>query len=98
MLTKEKPATISQKINSFGPWIKWLIKKEYAEYRATTAYIEMLCPHPKVRNVEDSSVRKLENLVRATLISEFGERIERSPSFNYLVSSVMYKLLKQSLE
>ncbi len=99
MLTKEKPQTdIKQKINSFGPWIKWLIKREVEEYKATSAYIEMLCPHPKVRNIEDSSIRKLEKLVRATIISEFGARIEHSASFNYLVSSVMYKLLRQSMD
>ncbi|MEW5819488.1 MAG: hypothetical protein AB1782_04800 [Cyanobacteriota bacterium] len=96
MLTKEKP-TVSEKIRTFGPWIKWLVKKEFHEYKATSAYIEMLCPNPKVKSVEDSSIRKLENLVRATIISEFGGRIEHSKGFNLLVNSVMYKLQKESL-
>lgn len=98
MLTKEKSTTIKEKIKGFGPWVKWLVRKEYEEYKATSAYIEMLCPNPKVRNVEDSSIKQLEKLVKATIIREFGSKVERSKYFNYLVDSVMYKLQKQSLE
>lgn len=97
MLTKQKP-TIKEKFETFGPWIKWLVKREYQQYKATQAYIEMLCPNEKVRTVDDSSIRKLENLVRATIISEFGSRIEHSSGFNLLVNSVMYKLQRESLK
>ena len=97
MLTKDKPSTI-EKIRSFGPWVKWLVKKEYNEYKATNAYIEMLCPNPKVKTVDDTSIKKLEDLVRATIISEFGSRIEHSRGFNLLVNSVMYKLQKDALK
>lgn len=96
MLTKESP-TISNKIKSFGPWIKWLVKKEYQEYRVTSAYIEMLTPSPKVCRVEDSSIHKLENLVKATIVNEFGSQVQHSKGFNLLVNTVMYRLLKESL-
>lgn len=96
MLTKEQP-TISNKIKTFGPWIKWLVKKEYQEYKVTSAYIEMLTPSPKVARVEDSSIHKLENLVKATIVNEFGSQVQHSKGFNLLVNSVMYKLLQESL-
>lgn len=95
MLTKEKQ-TIKNKISSFGPWVKWLVKKEFEEYKATDAYIDMLCPNTNPQSIENSPVNKLENLVRATIKKEFGGRIEHSQSYNLLVNSVMYKLLKSS--
>lgn len=95
MITKEKQ-NISTRIQSFGPWVKWLVKKEFEEYKATDAYIEMLCPSPKTHNIESSSIHKLETLVKASIKKEFGSRIEHSSSYNLLVNSVMYKLLKSS--
>lgn len=96
MLTKEQPKT-QNKFKTFGPWIKWLVKKEIQEYRANSTYIEMLCPNPKLKGVENTSIAKLERLVRATILSEFGASVEHSKCFNLLVNSVMYKLQKESL-
>ena len=96
MLTKEQPKT-QNKIKSFGPWIKWLVKKEIQEYKATNAYIEMLCPNPNLKGADNTSIAKLERLVRATILSEFGASAEHSKCFNFLVNSVMYKLQKESL-
>lgn len=97
MLTKDRP-TIGEKIKTFAPWIKWLVKKEIEEYKATSAYIEMLCPGPRVRKVEDSPIKQLERLVKASIVKEFGSRIEHSRGFNLLVDTVMYKLQKEDLK
>ncbi len=97
MLTKEKP-TITEKVKTFAPWVKWLVKKEVETYKATIAYIEMLCPNQKVYSVEESPVKKLERLVKASIVSEFGTKIEHSKGFGLLVNAVMYKLQKESIQ
>lgn len=98
MVTQEKKKDLRQKIQDFGPWVKWLVRREIEEAKATSAYIDMLCPSTNSSKVEDSPVAKLEKLVKSTIIKEFGPSIVDNKSFNLLVDAVMHKIQRESMD
>lgn len=101
MITKKaenQRETVQEKIKGFGPWVQWLVKKELDEYKITSAYIDMLCPSPRVKTINDSPIKKLETLVRATISKEFGDEIKNPQTLTLLVDSVMYNLQKKDLQ
>ena len=69
--------------------------KNVQDYKINSQYIDYIIPEEK-KGIEYDNL-KLENMVKESLIKEFGPKIKSSKSFNLLVDAVVHNLKKKQL-
>ncbi len=87
---------IVRKLKNIAPKIKWVMFKNIQDYKINSEYIDYIIPEEK-KSVEFDNI-KLENMVKESLIKEFGPEIKNSKSYNMLVDAVVHNLKKKQLE
>ena len=61
---------IVRKLKNIAPKIKWVMFKNIQDYKINSEYIDYIIPEEK-KSVEFDNI-KLENMVKESLIKEFG--------------------------
>ncbi|HIS54524.1 TPA: hypothetical protein IAA82_06185 [Candidatus Galligastranaerophilus gallistercoris] len=90
-----KNLKIVKKLKNIAPKIKWVMFKNVQDYKINSQYIDYIIPEEK-KGIEYDNL-KLENMVKESLIKEFGPKIKSSKSFNLLVDAVVHNLKKKQL-
>ena len=90
-----KNLKIVKKLKNIAPKIKWVMFKSVQDYKINSQYIDYIIPEEK-KGIEYDNL-KLENMVKESLIKEFGPKIKSSKSFNLLVDAVVHNLKKKQL-
>lgn len=91
-----KNSKFVKSVKNITPAIKSGLFKEIQDYKINSEYINYVAPD-KENSVEYDN-EKLENMVKASLVKEFGPDIKKSKSFNLLVDAVVHNLKKKQLE
>ncbi len=84
-----------KKLKNVAPKIKWAMFKNVQDYKINSQYIDYIIPEQK-KSIEYDSI-KLENMVKESLIKEFGPKIKNSKSYPMLVDAVVHNLKKKQL-
>ena len=87
---------IVRKLKNIAPKIKWVMFRGIQDYKINSEYIDYIIPEEK-KSVEFDNI-KLENMVKESLIKEFGPDIKNSKSYDLLVDAVVHNLKKKQLE
>lgn len=85
-----------KKLKNIAPKLKWVMFKNIQDYKINSEYIDYIIPEEK-KSIEFDNI-KLENMVKESLIKEFGPEIKNSKSYNMLVDAVVHNLKKKQLE
>lgn len=96
MLNRFKNLKIVQKLKTVSPKLKWLMFSQMQDYKINSEYIDMICSD-KEKEV-NSDEKRLEAMVRESLIKEFSPSIENMQSYELLVDAVMHNLKKKQLQ
>lgn len=96
MLNRFKNLKIVQKLQTVSPKLKWLMFSQMQDYKINSEYIDMICSD-KEKEV-NSDEKRLEAMVRESLIKEFSPNIENMQSYELLVDAVMHNLKKKQLQ
>lgn len=83
-------------IKNLSPKLRWFMFKSIQDYKIGSKYIDYLIPDDN-KGIEKDSER-LENMVRETLIKEFGPNVKDMKSYNLLVDAVVHNLKKKQLK
>ncbi len=83
-------------IKNLSPKIKWFMFNSIQDYKIGSKYIDYLIPDEK-KGIEKDNER-LENMVKETLIKEFGPGVKDLKSYNLLVDAVVHNLKKKQLK
>ena len=83
-------------LKNIAPKLKWVIFKNLQDYKINSQYIDYIIPEEN-KGIEFDNI-KLENMVKESLVKEFGPKIKNSKSFNTLVDAVVHNLKKKQLE
>jgi len=84
-------------LKRIGPKLKWFLFTEIQDLKLTSDYIDFICPADE-KKVQGrlNPIEDLKALVENTLIREFTPNIKKLKSFNLLVDSVMFNVMKKS--
>lgn len=85
-----------KKLKNIAPKIKWVVFKNIQDYKINSEYIDYIIPE-KRKNIEFDN-QKLENMVKESIIKEFGPEIKKSKSYDLLVEAVLHNIKKKQLE
>ena len=91
-----KSLKIVKKTKNAASKLKSALFKNVQDYKINSQYIDYLIPKEGKSIEFDNS--KLENMVKETLIKEFGPNIKDSKSYNTLVDAVVHNLKKKQLQ
>ena len=91
-----KNSKFIKSLKNITPTIKGKIFKGIQDYKINSEYLDYSIPNEK-KTVEFDN-EKLENMVKESLIREFGPDIKNSKSYNLLVDAVVHNLKKKQLE
>ena len=83
-------------IKNLSPKIKWFMFNSIQDYKIGSKYIDYLIPDEK-KGIEKDNER-LENMVKESLIKEFGPQVKDLKSYNLLVDAVVHNLKKKQLK
>ena len=83
-------------IKHLSPKIKWFMFNSIQDYKIGSKYIDYLIPDEK-KGIEKDNER-LENMVKESLIKEFGPQVKDLKSYNLLVDAVVHNLKKKQLK
>ena len=83
-------------IKNLSPKLKWFMFKSIQDYKIGSKYIDYLIPDDN-KGIEKDSER-LENMVKETLIKEFGPNVKDMKSYNLLVDAIVHNLKKKQLK
>ena len=90
-----KNSKFVKSLKGITPAIKGKMFKEIQDYKINSEYIDYVIPEEK-KSIEFDN-EKLENMVKESLIKEFGPDIKKSKSYNLLVDAVVHNLKKKQL-
>lgn len=96
MLNRFKNLKIVQKLQQVSPKLKWLMFNQMQDYKINSEYIDMICAD-KEKEI-NSDDRRLEAMVRESLIKEFSPSVENMQSYEFLVDAVVHNLKKKQLQ
>ncbi|MBE7706509.1 MAG: hypothetical protein E7Z91_04625 [Cyanobacteria bacterium SIG30] len=82
-------------IKGLAPRLKWLMFSKMQNLKIGTRYIDFLISDENKEPGYDN--RKLESMVRETLIQEFSPDIVKSKSYGLLVDAVVHNMKKKQL-
>lgn len=83
-------------IKNLSPKLKWFMFKNIQDYKIGSKYIDYLIPDENKGIHKDEE--RLENMVKESLVKEFGPKVKDMKSYNLLVDAVVHKLKKKQLE
>ena len=86
---------IVKKLKGFTPRLKWLMFSKMQDLKIGARYIDFLISDD--RKSIDYDNKKLESMVRETLIKEFSPNITKSKSYGLLVDAVVHNIKKKQL-
>lgn len=96
MLNKFKNLKLVQKMKEVSPRLKWLLFNQMQDYKINSEYINMISSNPdKEVNSDD---KRLEAMVRESLVKEFSPSVENMKSYELLVDAVVHNLKKKQLQ
>lgn len=96
MLNRFKNLKIVQKMQQVSPKLKWLMFSQMQDYKINSEYIDMIFSDTnKEINSDD---KRLEAMVRETLVKEFSPEVEKNKSYELLVDAVVHNLKKKQLQ
>ena len=84
-----------KKLKSFSPYLKALMTANIQDLKIASRYIDFLISDDS-KGINDDN-KKLEEMVRETLIKEFSPEITKGVSYNLLVDAVVHNLKKKQL-
>lgn len=97
MFNKFQNLKIVKKLNDkVSPKLKWLMFSQMQDYKINSEYIDMLCSD-KTKEI-NSDAKRLEAMVRDSLIKEFSPDIVNKKSYELLVDAVTHNLMKKQLQ
>ena len=90
-----KKLKIVKDIKAMKPRFKWLVFSQMQDYKINSNYIDLICAdeHKEV----NSDHKRIEAMVRATLVKEFSPSIENMKSYDLLVDAVVHNIKKKQL-
>ena len=91
-----KESKLAKALQSIKPRFKWLMFSQLQDYKINSKYVDMICNDKEKAPNTNSEI--LEQMVRETLIKEFGAGIQKSASYELLVDAVLHNLKKKQLE
>ena len=83
-------------MSQISPKLKWLMFNQIQDYKINSEYIDMICSDAKKEVNSDN--KRLEAMVRESLVKEFSPSIENMKSYELLVDAVMHNLKKKQLQ
>lgn len=96
MINKFKNLKIVKKLKEVSPKLKWLMFNQMQDYKINSEYINMICSDSsKEINSDD---KRLEAMVRESLVKEFSPSVEKMQSYELLVDAVVHNLKKKQLQ
>src|SRR5574344_241225 len=97
MFNKFQNLKIVKKLSDkVSPKLRWLMFSQMQDYKINSKYIDMLCSD-KTKEI-NSDAKRLESMVRESLIKEFSPDIVKKKSHDLLVTAVTHNLMKKQLE
>ena len=91
-----KNSKFVKSLKNITPAIKGKLRDSIQDYKINSEYIDYSIAR------DDKSVEydneKLENMVKESLVKEFGPNIKNSKSYNLLVDAVVHNLKKKQLK
>ena len=96
MLNRFKNLKIVQKLQQASPKLKWLMFNQMQDYKINSEYIDMLCSD--TNKEVNSDEKRLEAMVRESLVKEFSPDVENLKSYEFLVDAVVHNLKKKQLQ
>ncbi len=83
-------------LKNLSPKLKWAMFSSIQDCKIASRYIDYLIPDDKKDINKDNE--RLENMVKDTLIKEFGPTIKNFKSFNLLVDATVHRIKQKQLE
>lgn len=83
-------------VKNLSPKLKWFMFKSIQDYKIGSRYIDYLIPEENKGINKDNE--RLENMVRETLVKEFGSKVKDMKSYDLLVDAVVHNLKKKQLK
>ncbi len=83
-------------VKNLSPKLKWFMFKSIQDYKIGSKYIDYLIPEENKGIHKDNE--RLENMVKETLIKEFGSKVKDMKSYDLLVDAVVHNLKKKQLK
>lgn len=83
-------------LKNIAPKMKWVMFRGMQDYKINSQYIDYVIPERK--KIVEYDNDKIENMVKESLVKEFGPEIKNSKSFPLLVDAVVHNLKKKQLE
>lgn len=96
MINKFKNLKLVKKLSQISPKLKWLMFNQMQDYKINSEYIDMICSDATKEVNSDN--KRLEAMVRESLVKEFSPNIENMKSYELLVDAVMHNLKKKQLQ
>ena len=96
MINKFKNLKLVKQMSQISPKLKWLMFNQIQDYKINSEYIDMICSDAKKEVNSDN--KRLEAMVRESLVKEFSPSIENMKSYELLVDAVMHNLKKKQLQ
>ncbi len=90
-----KNLKIVKKLQDFNPKLMSAFRSHMRDLKIKSRYIDYLIPDGENSVAEDS--KRIEDMVRETLINEFSEKITEKKSYELLVDAVVHNLKKEQL-
>ncbi len=91
-----KNSKFVKSLKNITPLIKSKVFRSIQDYKINSEYINYAMPKDSQSIEYDNE--KIENMVRASLVKEFGPDIKKSKSYNLLVDAVVHNLKKKQLQ
>ncbi|SRR5574344_2268731 len=96
MFNRFKNLKIVQKLKEISPKLRWLMFSQVQDYKINSQYIDILCSDTE--KAQNSDEKRLEAMVRESLIKEFSPEVQNMKSYELLVDAVMHNLKKKQLQ
>ena len=90
-----KNLKIVKKLKGLTPRFKWLMFSKIQDLKINSRYIDFLISDEQKEPNYDN--KKLESMVKETLVQEFSPEIMKHKSYGLLVDAVVHNLKKQQL-
>lgn len=84
-----------KKLQDFNPKLVSAFRSHMRDLKIKSRYIDYLIPDSENSAVNDS--KRIEDMVRETLINEFSEKITEKKSYELLVDAVVHNIKKKQL-
>lgn len=96
MINKFKNLKIVKKMKELSPKLKWLMFDQMQDYKINSEYINMICSDSSKETNSDD--KRLEAMVRESLVKEFSPSVQNMKSYELLVDAVVHNIKKKQLQ